>query len=164
MMTRALLNLQAGTRMSDDDIKRIYLEQTGFDLEASESALLDFARAIERASRRAAIKEAHSACLAGVKWSPEPSKEIQFYVSGTCHRLAAEISQLAAGDGKCMAAPVAPAVDAQPVAIRLATDQLDWVPNRIWLQRGVGEGGSHTWCEDSIDDCEQAEYVRVDPQ
>lgn len=50
-----------------------------------------------QASRRAAIKEAHSACLAGVKWSPEPSKQIQFYVNGTCHRLAAEISKLAEG-------------------------------------------------------------------
>jgi hypothetical protein len=50
-----------------------------------------------QASRRAAIKEAHSACLAGVKWSPEPSKQIQFYVNGTCHRLAAEISNLADG-------------------------------------------------------------------
>lgn len=38
----------------------------------------------------------------------------------------------------------------------------NWAPSRIWLQRGVGEEGSHTWCEDSIDDCEQAEYVRVD--
>ena len=50
------------------------------------------------AGRRAAIEEAHSACLAGVKWSPEPSKQIQFYVNGTCHRLAAEISKLANGD------------------------------------------------------------------
>ncbi|CAE6900845.1 hypothetical protein [Paraburkholderia domus] len=47
------------------------------------------------ASRGAAIKDAHSACLAGVKWSPDPSKQIQFYVNGTCHRLAAEISALA---------------------------------------------------------------------
>lgn len=44
----------------------------------------------------------------------------------------------------------------------------DWAPERLYLQRGVGEGGSHTWCEDSIDkdsigeDVEQAEYVRVD--
>lgn len=48
-----------------------------------------------QASWRAAIKQAHSVCLAGVKWSPEPSKHIQFYVNGTCHRLAAEISTLA---------------------------------------------------------------------
>jgi hypothetical protein len=53
------------------------------------------AQQIAEASRRASIKEAHSVCLAGVKWSPEPSKEAQFYVNGTCHRLAAEISQLA---------------------------------------------------------------------
>lgn len=44
----------------------------------------------------------------------------------------------------------------------------NWAPDRIWLQRGVGEEGSHTWCEDSItedsigDPIEQAEYVRVD--
>jgi hypothetical protein len=44
----------------------------------------------------------------------------------------------------------------------------DWAPERIWLQRGVGEEGSHTWCEDSITEdsigepIEQAEYVRVD--
>lgn len=38
----------------------------------------------------------------------------------------------------------------------------NWAPSRIWLQRGVGEEGSHTWCEDSIDECEQAEYGRVD--
>jgi len=37
----------------------------------------------------------------------------------------------------------------------------DWAPRRIWLQRGVGECGSHTWCEDSQEECEQAEYVRV---
>jgi hypothetical protein len=36
-----------------------------------------------------------------------------------------------------------------------------WAPERIWLQRGIGEQGSHTWCEDSIDDCEQAEYMRI---
>lgn len=44
--------------MSDDDIKRFHLETTGFDLDASESALLDFARAIEQASRREALEEA----------------------------------------------------------------------------------------------------------
>lgn len=44
----------------------------------------------------------------------------------------------------------------------------NWAPARIWLQRGVGEEGSHTWCEDSItedsigDPIEQAEYVRTD--
>jgi hypothetical protein len=48
-----------------------------------------------QASRRAALEEAHTVCLAGVKWSPEPTKHVQFYVNGTCHRLAAEISQLA---------------------------------------------------------------------
>jgi hypothetical protein len=51
-----------------------------------------------QASRRAALEDAHTVCLAGVKWSPEPTKHVQFYVNGTCHRLAAEISQLAQGD------------------------------------------------------------------
>ena len=44
--------------MTDDDIKRMHLETTGFDLDASESALIDFARAIEQASRRVALEEA----------------------------------------------------------------------------------------------------------
>jgi hypothetical protein len=38
----------------------------------------------------------------------------------------------------------------------------EWAPARIWLQRGVGDDGSHTWCSDSQDEHEQAEYVRVD--
>ena len=37
-----------------------------------------------------------------------------------------------------------------------------WAPPRIFLQREMGEQGSHTWCEDSINECEQVEYVRVD--
>jgi hypothetical protein len=45
--------------------------------------------------RRAVWREAHSVCLEGVKWTPEPSKEVQFYIRGTCHRLAAEISSRA---------------------------------------------------------------------
>jgi hypothetical protein len=45
--------------------------------------------------RRAVWREAHSVCLEGVKWTPEPSKEVQFYIKGTCHRLAAEISSRA---------------------------------------------------------------------
>jgi len=35
--------------MTEDEIKRAHLETTGFDLHESESALLDFARAIEQA-------------------------------------------------------------------------------------------------------------------
>jgi hypothetical protein len=44
----------------------------------------------------------------------------------------------------------------------------NWAPERLLLQRGVGEEGSHTWCEDSItedsigDPIERAEYVRTD--
>jgi hypothetical protein len=34
----------------------MHLETTGFDLDASESALIDFARAIEQASHRAALE------------------------------------------------------------------------------------------------------------
>ena len=44
--------------MTDDEIKRIYLQQTGFDLDSSDEDLLGFARAIEQASRRAALEEA----------------------------------------------------------------------------------------------------------
>lgn len=43
------------------------------------------------------------------------------------------------------------------------TDQ--WAPERIYLQREQGEGGSHTWCEDSVGDgdlIEEVAYVRVD--
>jgi hypothetical protein len=42
--------------MTDDEIKRIYLQQTGFDLDSSDEDLLGFARAIEQASRRAALE------------------------------------------------------------------------------------------------------------
>jgi hypothetical protein len=39
----------------------------------------------------------------------------------------------------------------------------DWAPERIWLQREMGEQGSHTWCEDEQGgDIEEAEYVRAD--
>jgi len=41
----------------------------------------------------------------------------------------------------------------------------DWAPEKIWLQREQGEGGSHTWCEDSVGDgdlIEEAAYVRAD--
>jgi hypothetical protein len=52
-----------------------------------------------------------------------------------------------------------PAADAPGMAEPVASD---WAPDRIWLQRGVGDDGSHTWCENSIgDDLEEAEYVRV---
>lgn len=44
------------------------------------------------------------------------------------------------------------------------SDKKDWAPARIWLQRGVGDDGSHTWCSDSQGEHEQAEYVRVDVQ
>ena len=43
----------------------------------------------------------------------------------------------------------------------------DWAPDRIYLQREQGEGGLHTWCEDSVGDgdlIEEAEYVRVGVQ
>jgi hypothetical protein len=55
------------------------------------------------------------------------------------------------------------------LAASTASDKQEasWAPERIWLQRGVGEEGSHTWCEhqigeDSIGDAiEEAGYVRV---
>lgn len=45
------------------------------------------------------------------------------------------------------------------------TKDAAWAPDRIWLQREQGEGGSHTWCEDSVGDgdlIEEVEYVRAD--
>lgn len=54
-----------------------------------------------------AIRQAHAVCLKGVKWSPEPTKREQFYINGTCHRLAAEISHLAAPTKGADARPVA---------------------------------------------------------
>lgn len=44
--------------MTDDEIKLIHLETTGFDLDVSDADLLGFARRVEQASRRAALKEA----------------------------------------------------------------------------------------------------------
>lgn len=41
----------------------------------------------------------------------------------------------------------------------------EWAPARIYLQREQGEGGSHTWCEDSVGDgdmIEEVAYVRAD--
>lgn len=41
-----------------------------------------------------------------------------------------------------------------------------WAPDRIWLQRGQGEDGTHTWHSDSLGDgdVQEAEYVRVGAQ
>jgi hypothetical protein len=39
--------------LSQQYIKLLYIETTGFDLDASEVALIDFARAVERAAREA---------------------------------------------------------------------------------------------------------------
>jgi hypothetical protein len=39
----------------------------------------------------------------------------------------------------------------------------DWAPERVWLQRGMGEEGSHTWCADRQGgDIEEVEYIRLD--
>jgi hypothetical protein len=51
-----------------------------------------------------------------------------------------------------------------PTAVVLDERAHEWAPARVWLQREQGEGGSHTWCEDSVGDgdlIEEAEYVRV---
>ncbi|MCW0014619.1 hypothetical protein, partial [Burkholderia pseudomallei] len=38
-----------------------------------------------------------------------------------------------------------------------------WAPDRIWLQRGIGDEGTHTWSSHSVDeDCDESEYVRAD--
>jgi len=38
-----------------------------------------------------------------------------------------------------------------------------WAPDRIWLQRGVGDYDTHTWHTDSLDDSEieEVKYVRA---
>jgi hypothetical protein len=43
--------------MTEGHIKLLYIETTGFDLDADEADLMGFARAIEQASRRAALEE-----------------------------------------------------------------------------------------------------------
>jgi hypothetical protein len=52
--------------MTDDEIKRIYLQQTGFDLDSSDEDLLGFARAIEQASSRAALEDAANHITRGI--------------------------------------------------------------------------------------------------
>jgi hypothetical protein len=45
------------------------------------------------------------------------------------------------------------------------SETTNWAPERIYLQREQGEGGSHTWCEDSVGDgdmIEEVAYVRAD--
>lgn len=40
--------------------------------------------------------------------------------------------------------------------------QADWAPARIWLQRGAGPIGVHTWADHRVnEECDEAEYVRV---
>lgn len=69
------------------------------------------------------------------------------------------------GDAVEMLSDLIDTLASQPAAI---DNEATWAPERIWLQRGIGEEGSHTWCEhqigeDSIGEAiEEAEYVRVD--
>jgi hypothetical protein len=38
-----------------------------------------------------------------------------------------------------------------------------WAPERIYLRRGMGDEGSHTWSAESTgDEVEEVEYVRAD--
>ncbi|WP_208455243.1 DUF3850 domain-containing protein [Burkholderia gladioli] len=57
------------------------------------------------------------------------------------------------------------ALTADEVTALLASAPHEWAPDRIYLQREQGEGGAHTWCEDSVGDgelIEEAGYVRAD--
>lgn len=82
--------------MTDDDIKRMHLETTGFDLDASESALIDFARVIEQASRRAALEEAWTICNANAAKLKDSKETASGYVA--CVLTADDIRALAKGD------------------------------------------------------------------
>ncbi|WP_208451895.1 ASCH/PUA domain-containing protein [Burkholderia gladioli] len=56
-------------------------------------------------------------------------------------------------------------LDAAPAIPVAASAPHEWAPDRIYLQREQGEGGAHTWCEDSVGDgelIEEAAYIRVD--
>jgi hypothetical protein len=78
--------------MSDDELFAVLSEIADEEIMArNRASIIEVGKRI----RRDAFKEAHSVCLGGVKWSPEPPKQAQFYINGTCHRLAAEISHLA---------------------------------------------------------------------
>ena len=48
--------------LSDAEIKVLYADETGFILDESPAALLDFARAIEAKARRDALTEAERIC------------------------------------------------------------------------------------------------------
>ena len=48
--------------LSDTDIRVLYADETGFILNDSPAALLDFARAIEAKARRDALTEAERIC------------------------------------------------------------------------------------------------------
>jgi hypothetical protein len=82
--------------VTDDDIKRMHLETTGFDLDASESALIDFARVIEQASRRAALEEAWTICNANAAKLKDSKETASGYVA--CVLTADDIRALAKGD------------------------------------------------------------------
>ena len=48
--------------LSDAEIRALYADETGFILDESPAALLDFARAIEAETRRDALEKAETAC------------------------------------------------------------------------------------------------------
>ena len=81
--------------MTDDDIKRMHLETTGFDLDASESALIDFARVIEQASRRAALEEAAKACMRAT-----PDAQTRKAIGDAAHYLACAVAIRALANGE----------------------------------------------------------------
>jgi len=58
--------------LSDAEIKVLYADETGFILDESPAALLDFARAIEAEARRDALEEAAKMCES--QWSNAAEK------------------------------------------------------------------------------------------
>lgn len=90
-----------------------------------------------------------------------PEKPDYWSSCGQCERNSERAQDLLEARAAASAHPIGE--DAANVAIG-EREAHEWAPARIWLQREQGEGGSHTWCEDSVGDgdlIEEVEYVRA---
>jgi hypothetical protein len=81
--------------MTEGYIKLLYIETTGFDLDADEAYLMGFARAVEQASRRAALEEAWTICNANAAKLKDSKETASGYVA--CVLTADDIRALAKG-------------------------------------------------------------------
>jgi hypothetical protein len=81
--------------MTEGYIKLLYIETTGFDLDADEAYLMGFARAVEQASRRAALEEAWTICNANAAKLKDSKETASGYVA--CVLTADDIRALADG-------------------------------------------------------------------